>query len=481
MSRFLALSVGLSVLSANAQYWHALDSGFSSPAQVTTIFADEATDRLLIGGTFLSVYNDNDTVLATGIASWNGTRWDSLATRIQEISGNAVAPIGWFVRYQGRLYACGEFSLHTDVEEGNFSLAKLDEENQQWGPLECINPLLSGIMQLVPRITQETLYATGFAGSLCGYPEACVFRYDGQAFHVWEPFEQIPDHTNNYVAYVFDFQGMTYMTGLFRDPLTEGFASFLKWNGAAWEHVPGWGDHSKPIKDIAIRNDTLYVAGAFTLAAGAPGNGIAYFDGTTWNDMGGGVRLVQQPASTTGVSMQWYHDALYLTGQFNEVAGIPLTYALVKWNGRQWCTLPGHLDNPNTTIDMVVDFAVWRDSLYVNGTFNTGEGGPVRHVAQWLGGEATLECSPLLSVNEPERKRTFSIVPNPATTAVILQGLPPTANNVVLRDALGRTVQQQRITSANPTLSLTALGAGLYLLEVWDSDSRLATERLVVE
>ncbi|MCB0774620.1 MAG: hypothetical protein KDB93_14740, partial [Flavobacteriales bacterium] len=95
---------------------------------------------------------------------------------------------------------------------------------------------------MVPKSPQNTLYATGYMGSICGYPESCVFRYDGSAFHVWEPFNQIPQGLNDaYVGTIFDFQGKTYMTCSLPDPVDgSGFVSFLRWNGTAWEHVPGW-------------------------------------------------------------------------------------------------------------------------------------------------------------------------------------------------------------------------------------------------
>ncbi|MBZ0206411.1 MAG: hypothetical protein K8H89_08805, partial [Flavobacteriales bacterium] len=172
----------------------------------------------------------------------------------------------------------------------NKSFARLDESTMHWEALECTNPdIASGLVTLVPKEPQNTLYATGYTGSLCGYPESCVFRYDGSAFHIWEPFNQIPEGNDRYVGTVFDFQGKTYMTCSLPDPVDgSGWVSFIRWNGTAWEHVPGWNTLS-PIKDISIRNDTLYVAGTFTMADGGPGNLVAAFNGEQWNNMGGGL------------------------------------------------------------------------------------------------------------------------------------------------------------------------------------------------
>ncbi|MEO8589065.1 MAG: hypothetical protein ABI432_06840 [Flavobacteriales bacterium] len=260
---------------SNAQHWKAMGKG-PIGGEVGTLFGDSMVDHLLAGGEFQHYKNEVDTVLVYGIAAWNGTRWDSLAHRIAPGEGLTH----WFLRYQGDLYACGGWGFDVGSET-NWGLARLNQDTQYWEALECINSFASGISTLVPKEPQGTLYATGYLGSLCGYPESCVFRCDGSAFHIWEPFQQIPEYSGNYVGCVFDYQGMTYMTGLFKDPLTSGSLSLARFNGTSWEHVPGWNTIAG-IKEVSIRNDTLYVAGAFRESQGGPGNMIAAFDGQNW-------------------------------------------------------------------------------------------------------------------------------------------------------------------------------------------------------
>jgi len=469
----LALCLGTH---ASAQHWRPIGRGTVAPGSVQTIYGDSVSDRLLIGGTFLRILNANDTALVVGQAAWNGNRWDSLATRIQSISGNSAQQTFWYTRYQEVLYACGDFTFTSVEGDPNRGLAKLDEQSMRWDAMECANPIMSGLLTLVPKEPEATLYATGFDEGLCGYPEACVFRYDGQAFHEWEPFEQIPEYNNNYVGYVFDLRGMTYMTGSYRDPLSNGFSSFMRFNGSAWEYVPGWGDQIGTIKDLTIHNDTLYVAGTFRQAAGAPGNGVAYFDGETWNDMGGGVNLIQGPQFTTGLCLQWFHDDLYVSGQFNEAGGIPINH-IAKWNGHQWCSLPGDFYTPNTTAGWVSDMAVWRDSLYVCGAFTMIDGDTVRNVAQWIGGEATTNCSSV-GMAEVVSSHSFTIAPNPATSSITLHGLPPTATTLVMHDVLGRTVL--RLNALSPVLAIEALPSGTYTVKAFDAkDLPLGIARFV--
>src|SRR5690606_18745255 len=89
--------------------------------------------------------------------------------------------------------------------------------------------------------------------------------------------------------FVFKFQGQFYITGLFTvntSPME--FYGLMRHNGAAWEPVPGF-EIAAPIKSIKIHENKLYIGGYFTEVQGAPGNGIAVFDGTNWDNLGGGV------------------------------------------------------------------------------------------------------------------------------------------------------------------------------------------------
>ena len=314
--------------------------------ELQTLYGDSISDRLLAGGTFLHIMNDEDTVLAYGQAVWNGMRWDSLATRIQSYGGGEwVNQTYWFLRFQGRLYACGNFGFQTPGGDWTNTLARLDEQSHLWEDLGCIISHTSGISTLVPKVPDTTLYATGYQADpeeFCGFPESCVFRYDGSAFHSWPPFEQIPPDNDNYVGTIFDFQGKTYLTGSVRDPVGPGLiATFLRWNGTNWEHVPGWNTQS-PIKEILIHNDTLYVAGAFRFATGGPGNLIASFDGENWNDMGGGLAYIPVAMSGAALDLEWWHGELLVSGFFNRAGNVPCS-AIAKWNGHQWCNLPGEI------------------------------------------------------------------------------------------------------------------------------------------
>lgn len=439
-----------------AQYWQRCGLGTIGPTEVQTLYGDSVSDRLLAGGTFRWLLNENDTVEGVGQAAWNGTRWDSLATRIQPAQGNSGDQTFWFLRFQGSLYACGAFPFMTQSGEWNTGLARLNEQEQRWEELECLNPSMNGMSTLVPKRPGSTLYATGYTGTICGYPEASVFRYDGSAFYEWEPFEQIPYDESNYVGYVFDFLGKTYMTGLYQNPLGPGGATFMRYNGSSWENVPGWNTLS-PIKEILVVGSTLYVAGCFRLDTGGPGNLIAAFDGENWDTMGGGLAYPPVPMSACALRMVWWHDHLFTCGQFTQAGGVPVN-KLAKWDGQRWCGLPGTF---NANAGQVLELAIWRDSLYMCGGFSTIDGEPIKQVAKWIGGDAVENCSEPAGVQETAKPNAVECFPNPARDQFTITVHAPT--DVLIHDALGRAAWCGTVYGRE-TLDICAWAPGSYAL-----------------
>ena len=464
----LGLLVHFSTTGSAQPFWRAMGRGTVGPTEVQTLFGDTTTNRLLAGGTFETILNDNDAVLANGIAAWNGERWDSLGNRIAPSIGQTY----WFLRFQGNLYACGGWGFLSSGGDVNWGLAKYEMGDEAWVELACANGNLTGPYQLVPKEPQgSSIYATGLGGTLCGFPQACIYRYDGTAFHEWEPWALIPPDNDNYVGYVFDFQGMTYMTGGFENPNETALAYFMRYNGSAWEDVPGW-NNAPGIKDILIRNNTLYVAGSFRQSLGAPGNRIASFDGTTWNDMNGGLTLSTAPNNGSAMTLEWHHDKLYVGGFFDEAAGEQLGGGLAVWDGLQWFAPPGQFSSapslPNGAI--VLDITTWRDSLYICGGFNMIDGDTIRQVAQFIGSDNDLLPVGLRQHIAPGQSTIF---PNPASETITFVNAPDRTREFQIRDGLGRCVLSGTWTRS--PLQVAELRAGPYVLLLNDAGGAVIT------
>ncbi|MBX2980009.1 MAG: T9SS type A sorting domain-containing protein [Flavobacteriales bacterium] len=88
-----------------------------------------------------------------------------------------------------------------------------------------------------------------------------------------------------------------------------------------------------------------------------------------------------------------------------------------------------------------------------------------------------------LNVGVPEQEQLrLEVFPNPASTQLTVQlehQLPGAV--LLLRDALGREVLQQRVAGHYNTLAVQGLAPGVYLLELWGDGRRMAKQRVVVE
>lgn len=467
----------------DAQHWKSLGRGISTwgSTSINCLYGDTITSRLLAGGSFTQIMNANDTVLALGIAGWDGERWDTIAHRINHWEGSfSVNPINWFVPFEGRLFAVGSFSGFDPIDQrGVYNWAWLDTVQQRWKSVtECQLNINNSLTVLGPREPADLLYATGFRDTLCGPEEGQVFTYDGSTFNKWMPFDEIPySASTTYTGLVFTFQGKTYVTGAFQSPFTGQWTSMLRHNGLAWEAIPGWNTNG-PIKDFTIENDTLYLCGAFLQDQGAPGNLVVAYDGQNWNDLGGGLTFPNPLAAVALDVLRWQGD-LYSCGVFSNAGGIPVD-RLAKWNGRQWCRLPGTFSNHGPLNEM----AVWRDSLYITGAFLTIDGVTMNNIAQWVGGDAVQDCSAPVGVVERNAEYSYTLHPNPTTglLQIELHGLRP--RELFVTDALGRELLRQPLpnTTQGPLqLDLGVLSPGAYLVTLVDAQGGRYVQRVVRE
>jgi hypothetical protein len=467
---FGLLFLGIYSPGTTAQFWAPLQNGIpNNLGHASVVYGDTIWDSLLVGTPAKWLIDGSDTLVLAGIAVWNGVTWDSLPSRIQSINNggtNNCAPVLEFMRYQEQLYANGYFGFYTSDSIFNEKFARWNNDSLRWEALECVHPFMNGIGMISMVPPADTLYFTGYRDSMCGYPESCVFKYDGNAFYPFDPFDAWPGLSGDYVGYVFWFQDQLYMTGLLNSTVTGTFHGFLRYNGSTWEPVPGF-ETPAPIKDVLIHDDKLYVCGYFFTDTGAPGNLITVFDGVEWSDMGGGLRY-SLPNSTLGNAYdihEWNGD-IYVAGQFNFAGGV---YAenIARWNGHQWCGLGGHYAT-QTPGGLILSSTTWRDSLYIAGGFVTIDGDTMNHVAKWLG--EVQNCSPSVGLGE-QVPVSAALIPVLIDVAGQWQvKVPDGASGGLLYDLQGRLVQRVPLSSDGQMIvDLRSLPAGIYVLRALSS------------
>jgi len=444
------------------QNWGKLGNGLRPAAR--SIYADDVLDRLIVGGSYRRVMNGPESIDVMGIAAWDGERWDSLATRIQSVNEDWqewVGPLLRFKRYRGQLYANGMFSnLLPDSTYFN-AVGRLNEVTMQWEPLEC--EFIGGV-QFMNSIVNDTLYMTGGMTQFCDtFPETCVVQYDGEHFQPFTPYYALPYHSGNVANLLFRYNGQVYMEGMFvtsTSPLV--YYDLLRYNGTEWEPVPGFTNHGN-ITCALVHGGKLYIAGYFRSYQGAPGNCIAVFDGTTWDDLGGGMLMdLDNPADLYPVisDIAFHNGELIAVGSFNFAGDAPASN-IAKWTGDRWCSYGGNFDQ---SVDGI---AIWHDTLYIAGDFFTINGEHYGHVARWDGGEYVESCStPVGIMDSRSLALQLHVHPNPSSEYLTID-LPDHCTSggaLVITDATGRVVHSQDTFHSGSRIAVYDLDHGAYYI-----------------
>jgi hypothetical protein len=176
------------------------------------------------------------------------------------------------------------------------------------------------------------------------------------------------------------------------------FASNIaKWNGTTWSALGSGADDF--VEDLYVFDDgsgeALYASGAFSNMGGVPGtNAIARWKHGAWSAVGGGM-------NAEVMTMFGFDDgtgpALFAGGYFTTAGGVPAA-RVARWNGTSWSALGAGIGPTSVSVRA---FAAFDDGqsggpdLYVGGDFESAGGVSAHRVAQWRGcrGLSTPVCS----------------------------------------------------------------------------------------
>lgn len=163
-----------------------------------------------------------------------------------------------------------------------------------------------------------------------------------------------------------------------------------RWDGASWQSVGGGVSGTGfqvGVHALAVFNDgsgsALYAAGRFQVAGATPADGIARWDGHSWTAVGTGTIT---PAGSVINALVVHDDgtgpALYAAGSFTGIGGVAAS-RIAKWNGTQWTPLGAGLGSSGYCLASMGSGASAR--LIVGGIFVNAGGAPAVEIAQWDG------------------------------------------------------------------------------------------------
>ena len=163
-----------------------------------------------------------------------------------------------------------------------------------------------------------------------------------------------------------------------------------KWDGAAWSPLAGGvsgAPNDTSIWSLAVDSSNhLYAGGRFAFAGGIAANNIAKWNGGSWEALGSGISGCNPSPSgceTVVSALAIDHDGnVYAGGNFLTAGGVTVN-GIAKWNGSSWQALGGGVSGGSAWV-----FALALDingNLFVGGNFVTAGGTAVNNVAEWNG------------------------------------------------------------------------------------------------
>jgi trimeric autotransporter adhesin len=364
----------------NGATWTPLGAGIANSTNPIAVAVTSLAVSTLGGQTTLvaaGTFNTAGTVIAVGVARWNGAVWSALsgspfassAYRVVE-HDDGTGPVLYVAAGAVHRYDGASWTQMPPLPSFNGIsqqlAASLNVTVDTLGPAlyvggqNCIVRLVAGAWVQVGSFMNETFPAVN----------AVVIYDDGGG-------------PGLYCAGSFSVRGTTAAT---RVPME----NFARYDGSDWQRLAGPGLDAA-VHCFAVFDDgqgpALYAGGAFKMIGGTSVNHIARWDGAHWSAVGGGV------VNTGGISnsglvhaLAVFDDgsgpALYAGGEFNFAGGVPADN-VAKWNGQSWTALASGTSGPVRALE------VWDSgtgaALYAGGGFATAGGLAAASIARWDG------------------------------------------------------------------------------------------------
>jgi len=339
--------------------WSGLGTGVSG--EVSALAVQGA--RLLVGGAMTTAGGS----AAGGIAAWTGSDWETLGPGFA--AGNPTAVRTLVVRDDG-VFAGGNFLMAGGAAV--FHVARWD--GSSWQALDA--SLTGGE---IPRVTAvaarngEAVIGGSFT-SAGGRPMARVARWDGTQ---WQAMGSGFDNPPLALAHGPD--GQVYAGGDF----TRGGQKIARWNGSSWVGLGSGVNGSGTVFTVLVTPaGEVYAGGIFTRVGGTNAFGIARWNGIRWSPLGDG--LTQSGIAGTARALAWADGWLYVGGTFDRAGGVPVNN-LARWNGSVWEDVGGGVSSAGLQ-STVYALTTFEGGVLVGGDFARAGETAFARLARWQPG-----------------------------------------------------------------------------------------------
>ena len=344
----------------NTSLWNALGEGVVSGLRFPYVYALALGDEgdIYVGGDFPNIGD----VPVNKIALWDGSRWSALAAGLSRGQVNALV-----IDNEGILYAGGGFG-----NSGTTTLRRIGRwDGETWSSLG--GGFVLGSVNDMTLGAEGDLYVAGGMYAAINSDGTRVingglFKWDGSE---WSTLTD-PNVTQGYAGIdgevytiLIDDSGGVYAGGRFRSASGKTVNNVAYWNGETWSDLGGGVGGT--VLSLALDNEGLVVSGSFNSAGNIVADNMARWNGSEWtpfaNENPGARALAYGP-----------DGRLYAGGYFSGEL-------VSRWTGTEWEGIgSGPLSGSVTT--MQFDPSGY---LYVGGNFSAIDGVEANGVARWDG------------------------------------------------------------------------------------------------
>jgi hypothetical protein len=368
---FTNTSLGITNLACwNGSSWSPVGLG---PNNAVQALATDGTN-LYAGGFFTNING----IAANRVAKWDGNNWYALGTGIQGFGVNSSPGVlRMALDPQGRLFVAGNFSQAGSV--GASHVAGWNGTN--WFALGATTSkgLSHSFGEVLGMISDGTnIYAGGTFSEAGGQIADQVARWDGTNW--WPMGASTPGVVLKAGPDAFAFAGGDLFAGGYFTNLGPNSVKYVGyWDGTSWDDI---GGTDAKVDALAFDGDYLWIGGSFTYVNGngyTPGLAI-YQDGSWYTEgyVSGGNSEVDA-LGWDGVNFN-----MYAGGNFTSVnSGSPVSannIAVFNEISGTWNPLGSGI---NGTVDVIV--VTTNGVAYVGGDFTTAGGVTVNGIAKWNG------------------------------------------------------------------------------------------------
>lgn len=440
--------------------------------KVNKLFVDATTDRVYIAGQFSMVdsmpgYNN--------IALYDNGTWNNM-------NGGLNGEVHTVAVYNNAIYFGGAFTASTD---GVSSAGVIKWDGSNWSSVDLFG--LYGTVYAL-QVYNNKLYVGGDYEIATALIRGYLLSLDGSLPELLPQFPMGPVHS------ICIFNGQLAIGGSFTELNDLAPANNLLLMDSTTSLTDVLGGFNNPVMALTEYRGKLMVGGAQTLLTDDTLSCLAYYHPTSgWNDrsLWFSEELNHYPDLDTIKDFLVYDGELYLSGSFNCCEGFDVRLI----SGHDIATLD--IDDEETTaIEFVGYFggssintmSLYRDTLIVGGLFY--EASFTQHLtgrpyySRGLGNIAKAGGFDYTSIAPANATTAITLYPNPANDRLYidLEAMNGSASNIKISNGCGQVVHEQLTDGTTLEIMVNDQAAGLYLLQVYDSNGRtLAIQKFIVE